>query len=196
MEYVITRAITNIGLSMTINCISTLTSSAQNIYSLLSNITVHNNVKDVSKVIRKLDIRANVNIIESLLNEINLENFNKGEKKDEKQLETLQISIKNVSEIVSEIEILLRKIDNRLKYNSSLWLGVSYRKYAFDDIIEDLTEKKDILKERVDILFNIIKITDFLCPTHTQKMEQPVINLYFSDEKDKNKIKLLNVQTN
>ena len=76
MELIIgANVIRTIGLDLTLKCVSVLTTSAQGIYSLITNIKSSHPlyVEDVSKILKELDLENDILILESLLKEINIE---------------------------------------------------------------------------------------------------------------------------
>lgn len=151
-----------IGLDLTIRCISTLTTSAQGIFLLCNNIN-KNNI-DITYFIKKLDIYADINVLEILLKEIDLEKH---------YSQTLAMCLKNLQECVSDIELQLIFIHNRINYNKSLWYIFQYKSFKFTDIISELEILKKKLDNRKNLLFDILKINQFI----NYKHNIPILNI-------------------
>jgi hypothetical protein len=156
MEYIAgVTIIKSIGLDLTIKCITGLTSSAQGIYNLLTNIKTSSYSEDISKVLKELDMENDILILESLLKEINIEKHH---------TKTLALCLESLRECVVSIEKILIEINTRIIYNKSLWIGTSVRSYTFDDIIESLKIFNSNLNNRKKTLFEVIKINQYLNP--------------------------------
>ncbi len=151
MEYLLLKTI---GIDLTLKCVNIVSTSVHSIYNLVSTVRASaTNVIEITKLLKELDIDNDVILIESLLQEINLEKFHS---------KTLAICLERLKECVLEIENDLKIINDRLTYNNSLWYGKSFRTYAFDDKIESLKLLKLNLDNRKKNLFEIIKINNYL----------------------------------
>ena len=158
MELIIgANVIRTIGLDLTLKCVSVLTTSAQGIYSLITNIksTHPLYVEDVSKILKELYLEKYILILESLLKEINIEKHH---------TKTLALCLESLKTCVLEIENVLGTINNRVIYNKSLWLGKSIRSFGFEDIISSLQLLKKNMDNRTNKLFEVIKINHKLNP--------------------------------
>ena len=156
MEYIAgVTVLRSIGLDLTLKCISTLTISAQSVYSLLTNIKSSAHTKDLTNVLREMDLENDILILESILKEIDLEHHH---------TKTLALCLESLKVCVFEIENKLSEVNNRIIYNKSLWLASSMRSYVFDDIIDSLKLLKSNLDNRKKTLFEVIKINSYLNP--------------------------------
>lgn len=156
MEYVGIIITKSVGIDFTIKCITTLTTSAQGIYSLVSSISsssIYASDQDISKFLKELDIHSDISILEILIKEIDIHKHH---------TQTLSQCLEKLQECVINIENELIEINKRLLYNKSLWIAISMRSYGFQDIIENLKILKVNLKNRKKMLFDVIKINDYL----------------------------------
>lgn len=161
--------IQTLGVDFSLKCISTLTSSMQGIYLLMSNI--HNTVetKDVSKTLMELDFYADLKLLDILLKEINI---------DINHTNTLALCLEMLKNCVTDIEKELTEIQNKNIYNQSLWL--KFRAYDFDDNITTLKILRLNLDNRKKSLFDILKINNYLVPICKQDNdleEMSIINV-------------------
>jgi len=156
MEYIAgVTVLKTIGLDLTLKCISTLTVSTQSVYNLLSNIKSSVHTKDLTNVLKEMDLENDILILESIFKEIDLENHH---------TKTLALCLESLKVCVSEIENKLSEVNNRIIYNQSLWIASSMRSYVFDDIINSLKLLKLNLDNRKKTLFEVIKINAYLNP--------------------------------
>jgi len=149
MEYLIVKTI---GIDFTIKCLGILSTSVKSIYNLASNLKATENM-EIKKIIKELDIDNDVILIDSLLQEINIEKIHS---------KTIGLSLNNIKETILEIEKTFDEINKRETYNNSLWYGKGMRSYKFDDLIESLKILKVSLNNRKRNLFELIKIKNYI----------------------------------
>jgi hypothetical protein len=135
-----------------IDSVCRITSSAQGIYSVVNNISSFTYCPSVVKALKELDISTTVNILESLIKELNVKH----------ESETLNICIESLKESVREIEKELLQIQERLMYNKKIWVFSSVRSYKFHNSIERLKTLKNVLNDRIQWLERIMKLIDHL----------------------------------
>ncbi len=154
-ELIIPATIGGIGLSLAANCIATLTTSANGIYTLIGNISGSGLIPDITHFLDESDIEDQIRTLVLLLKEIDV---------DKNPTRTLSSSLRSLQECVSQIEEILHDVKVRLEYNKSLWFMVSLRSYGFTDIVKKLKVLKITLDSRQDKLFDILKINNCLTP--------------------------------
>ena len=71
MEYLIGKTI---GVELTVKCIGILSTSVKSIYNLTKSHEISTSV-EITKLLRQLDINNDIIMVESLLQEINIESF-------------------------------------------------------------------------------------------------------------------------
>lgn len=160
VEMIIPAAIGGIGLSLAANCITTLTASANGIYTLIGNISSSGIIPDITRFLNESDIEDQIRTLELLLKEIDIH---------KNPTRTLGASLASLQECVSQIEEILHDVKTRMEYNKSLWFLISIRSYGFSDIVQKLTTLKMTLDTRQHKLFDILKINGYLTPMTESK---------------------------
>ncbi|NBX75171.1 MAG: hypothetical protein EBQ92_01290 [Proteobacteria bacterium] len=159
-ELLIAGTIGSIGLNVVAQCITSLTASANGIYTLVGNITNNGSVPDIANFFEESDIKGDIQVLEFLIKEINPNN---------NPTKTLAKSLHLLKECVSEIEEKLKEVKRRVDYNNSLWFFTSIRSYGFTDMVRNLKSLKQKLNGRRDGLFEILKINNYLTPLSESK---------------------------
>jgi hypothetical protein len=129
-----------------------VSSSAQGIYSLMSNITNFTSYPNVVYALKELDIEASVRILEKLIKELNIKNRTK----------TLEETLNLLKECIVNIENELSTIHEKMAYNSSIWYFSYFRSYKFSSSISKLNILKKQLDNRTQMFFNILKANNEL----------------------------------
>ena len=144
-----------------------VSSSAQGIYSLMSNITSFTSYPNVIGAIKELDIVASIRIMEKLLKELNIKNKTK----------TLDECLNLLKECMINIESELCSIHEKLAYNSSIRYLTYFRTHKFGTIHR---KKLHILKKQLDnrkqMFFNILRANNDLM-THVNPNLDPEFSL-------------------
>ena len=143
------------GIGILSSCISSLTSSANGIYTLIGNINNNEFIPDISDFLAESDIQHTIKSSELLVREI---------KVGKHSPITLIESLDSLKDCMLKIEDQLSEVKKRLTYNKSLWIFVYYRSYKFTDIVKKLRTLKMTLDIRRDSLFDILKINSYLTP--------------------------------
>jgi hypothetical protein len=131
-----------------INSVSTL---SLNIYSLsgsikLSKNTYHANIIDL--LIRS-DLETSIKLLESIITEI--PHFYNSSM-------SILISLKNVQEIIIQIEGILKQIHDKMNYNNNILLLKNFRSYSFCDELKNLEILIQVLEKRKDNLFKTLEV--------------------------------------
>lgn len=155
MDIVIGKTVVQtIGLDLTLKCISTLTSSAQGIYSLIKSINSNaSDQPDIQFVIADLDLGMEVKILDALIKDINIET---------QYTETLALCIESLKECVEQLESELVDVQKKLEWNSSLRIFKYYRSYGFEGKVEKFRLLKSNMNGRKAMLFDVLKINQHL----------------------------------
>ena len=103
-------------ISSVINSISTM---SMNIYSLSTNIKLSKNIyhKDVRDMLIKTDLAATIKLLQNIIIDI-------PQYYDDNS--SVIIALKNVQEIIIEIEKELRMINQKMQYNNNIYLMKIY----------------------------------------------------------------------
>lgn len=124
---------------MTINVISSSVSTISNIISSVSS-SQSTHLVDINTFLASSDIRVNLLIYTSLLNEL----------KDSKS-ETVNICVINIHEVIKEIEAEMLIVDQNKKFNDSLYLN--WRAYSFKENVKRL----ELLVKKLEIRIKSLK---------------------------------------
>lgn len=127
--------------------ISRVTSSANGIQSMISNIYSYTTYPNVVNALRRLDIEASIRILDNLICELDVSNKNN----------TINECINLLKEIILEIERELGDIHAKLAYNRSIYWLSYVRSYKFTSSIQNLEMLKAQLDNRAEKLFIMIK---------------------------------------
>jgi hypothetical protein len=129
-----------------------VSSSAQGIYSLMSNITSFTSYPNIIVALKELDLEASVRVLEKLLKEIIIKNKTK----------TLDENLSLLKKCISDIEKELIIVHEKLAYNSGVSYFKYFRTYKFTTSIERLRVLKSQLENRKHMLFDILRINSEL----------------------------------
>jgi hypothetical protein len=139
--------------SLCLEPICRVTSSAQSIHGIISNIYGYTNYQNIISSLKKLDIEASIRILEKLLKELDIKNKTK----------TLDESIHLLKKTIMDIENELALVHEQMAYNRSLKYFVWARSYKFTDAISKLENLKNQLDNRTKMLFLILQNSKNLC---------------------------------
>jgi hypothetical protein len=128
-----------------------VSSSAQGIYSLMSNISSFTKYPSVINILKKLDIEASVRILENLVKELHIKNKTK----------TLEKSLELLKKCLIDIENELSVIHQKLIEDSQIWFK-SFRGHNFIIHINKLESLNEQLEKRSNMFFNILKTNNEL----------------------------------
>lgn len=171
MNYIAPSIVGYIGFDLTIKCLTSITSSATNICSLLTYINTHSGHGDIIFEIQKMDLDTDIEgttilltELQPVLNEIT-------------HTQSLAFHVKKIQEIINKIENLLICIHEKMAYNKSLIIASGLRSHKIENHVEELKSLKTIFQERRMTLFEIIKINPHLKPYHpSQKKCEKILD--------------------
>lgn len=133
--------------------LSRVSSSANGIYSLMSNINNFTSYPNIVVALKEMDIEASVRILEKLIKELNIKH----------KTRTLEESLNLLKECIVNIENELSVVHEKMAYNSILkWKWIPFRSYKFNESISKLHMYKRQLDNRTQMLFNIIQTNNDL----------------------------------
>jgi len=135
-------------ISSVINSISTM---SMNIYSLSTNIKLSKNIyhKDVRDMLIKTDLAATIKLLQNIIIDI-------PQYYDDNS--SVIIALKNVQEIIIEIEKELRMINQKMQYNNNIYLMKNFRSYDFRSELNSLETYINVLEKRRDNLFKTLEL--------------------------------------
>lgn len=144
-----------------------VSSSANGIYALMSNINNFTTYPNVVIALKEMDIEASVRILEKLIKELNIKHRTK----------TLEESLNLLKECIINIENELSIVHEQMTYNITvkkipLWNW--FRSYKFSGSIIKLNMLKKQLDNRTQMLFNIIKTNDDLITRYNPNLDPEV----------------------
>lgn len=131
-----------------IQSISTLSSS---VYMLMGHIRLTKDIhqSEILKILIKMDIEATINLLHQIILEIP-EYYNSSL--------TVVTALKNVQEIIGQIESELIEIQKKISYNSGLKVMTNWRSYDCKENLDSIELKVSILDKRRDNLFKVLEV--------------------------------------
>jgi hypothetical protein len=131
-----------------INSVSTL---SMNIYSLSGSIKLSKNTyhTDIISLLIRTDLESTIKLLESIITEI--PHFYNSSM-------SILISLKNVQEIIIQIEGILKQIHEKMNYNNNIYLLKNLRAYSFSDELKNLEILIEVLEKRKDNLFKTLEV--------------------------------------
>lgn len=135
-------------ISTLINSISSL---SMNIYSLSSSIKLSKNTyhSEIISLLIRTDLESTIKLLDSIITEI--PHFYNSSI-------SILISLKNVQEIIIQIELLLKQIHVKMNYNNNIYLLKNLRSYSFSDELKNLEILIEVLEKRKDNLFKTLEV--------------------------------------
>ena len=155
-----------VTLGSVVNSVTIVSSS---VYSLITNIklTKHIHQPEITKILTKSDMVATINLLNAVISEI-----------PESFMNSISVimALKNVQEIIENIEFELKEINNKLSYNNNLYVMSNWRSYDFKENLNSIELKVSILDRRRDNLFKILEVFKNLkisdTKEHTEKLKK------------------------
>lgn len=166
MNYIAPSIVGYIGFDLTIKCLTSITSSATNICSLLTYINSYSEHADIIFEIQSLDLDTDIEGTTLLLLEL------QPKLNEITHTQSLAFNVKKLNEIINNIEMLLISLHEKMAYNKSLIIASGMRSHKLEGDILKLKSLKHIFKERRTTLFEVIKINPYLRPYHPSQEKQ------------------------
>jgi hypothetical protein len=130
--------------------VGSITTVSSSIYTLVSNIRVNKHIhnSDIVKILTKTDVVATIKLLQAVMMEI-----------PENYINCLSVitSLKNVYDIIEQIENELKDLNNKVDYNRNLYIMSNWRSYDFKDNLEKIEQLICILDRRKDNLFKVLE---------------------------------------
>lgn len=154
MEYVAGVAfVKTVGIDGTLQCLSSVTSSAKCIYNMISSIKTFDESQEVMRFIEETDLERKIRLVESVMAGIDIKQHHTA---------ALAYCINDLKECLALMETLLAAINTRVTYNRSIWMFKSFRAYGFSDLFDRLKISFRNLADRKTALFEVLRINDRL----------------------------------
>jgi hypothetical protein len=151
LEYFVAKEIVGrVGIDFAITCITGLSSSAQSIYGLINYIQSDDTHKELIYILESKDIETTIKILESFVNEMKI---------DTNTSNTVITCLKGVHNVIIKIENELLLIQEKIKWNKSLYVLKSVRSYDFTTNIARINNLLFILNNRKTLLFEIVAVS-------------------------------------
>lgn len=140
-----------LGITAAGTVINSITTLSTNVFTLMGYIKLSPHIaqSDIMKVLLKSDIETTIRLLQSIISEIP-QYYNNSE--------SVVIALKNVQEIIANIEEELKDIHNKIVYNSNLYLMSNIRSYDFKTNLDSIEVKVSILDRRRDNLFKTLEV--------------------------------------
>lgn len=140
-----------LGITAASTVINSITTLSTNVFTLMGYIKLSPHIaqSDIMKVLSKSDIETTIRLLQSIISEIPHYYNNSA---------SVVIALKNVQEIIANIEEELKDIHNKIIYNSNLYLMSNIRSYDFKTNLDSIEIKVSILDRRRDNLFKTLEV--------------------------------------
>jgi len=140
-----------IGMVTASTIIQSITTLSSSIYMLMGHIRVTKDIHqlEILKILTKMDIEATINLLHNVILEIP-EYYNSSL--------TVVTALKNVQEIIGQIESELIEIHKKISYNSELKIMSNWRSYDCKENLDSIELKVSILDRRRDNLFKVLEV--------------------------------------
>jgi hypothetical protein len=140
-----------IGITAATTVINSITTLSSNVFTLMGYIKLSPHIlqSDIIKVLNKSDIETTIRLLQSIISEIP-QYYNNST--------SVVIALKNVQEIIANIEEELKDIHNKILYNEKLYIMSNIRSYDFKSNLESIEVKVAILDRRRDNLFKTLEV--------------------------------------
>lgn len=140
-----------IGMVTASTVIQSITSLSSSVYMLMGHIRVTKDIHqtEILKILTKMDIEATINLLHNVILEIP-EYYNSSL--------TVVTALKNVQEIIGQIESELIEIHKKISYNSELKIMSNWRSYDCKENLDSIELKVSILDRRRDNLFKVLEV--------------------------------------
>lgn len=144
-------AISVLSLGTISTLINSISSLSMNIYSLSSSIKLSKNTyhSEIISLLIRTDLESTIKLLDSIITEI--PHFYNSSI-------SILISLKNVQEIIIQIELLLKQIHVKMNYNNNIYLLKNLRSYSFSDELKNLEILIEVLEKRKDNLFKTLEV--------------------------------------
>lgn len=144
-------AISVLSLGTISTLINSISSLSMNIYSLSSSIKLSKNTyhSEIINLLIRTDLESTIKLLDSIITEI--PHFYNSSI-------SILISLKNVQEIIIQIELLLKQIHVKMNYNNNIYLLKNLRSYSFSDELKNLEILIEVLEKRKDNLFKTLEV--------------------------------------
>lgn len=140
-----------IGITAATTIINSITTLSSNVFTLMGYIKLSPHIlqSDIMKVLNKSDIETTIRLLQSIISEIP-QYYNNST--------SVVIALKNVQEIIANIEEELKDIHNKIIYNEKLYVMSNLRSYDFKSNLESIEVKVSILDRRRENLFKTLEV--------------------------------------
>lgn len=140
-----------IGMVTASTVIQSITSLSSSVYMLMGYIRLTKDIHQIEilKILTKMDIEATINLLHNVILEIP-EYYNSSL--------TVVTALKNVQEIIGQIESELIEIHKKISYNSELKIMSNWRSYDCKENLDSIELKVYILDRRRDNLFKVLEV--------------------------------------
>jgi len=153
-----------------VGSIATVSSS---IYTLTTNIKVSKHIHntEIIKILTRTDIIATIKLLQAIMTEI-----------PENYINSISVvmALKNVQEIIENIEDELRDLHKKIEYNNSLYVMTNWRSFDCKDNLDSIEEKISVLDRRKDNLFRILETFKNLEINHTDENRNRIKKILYN----------------
>lgn len=153
-----------IGANITLGLISSITSTANGVYTLSSNLSKSSlsGADEVRRIIKETDLEVKIRTTQFFLCELSLPSDTPN---------TILYCIKSIRDSIQEISDELERIHYRMQYNDNLWIGSYIRAYKFYNCKERILISLTNLESRKEELLKCMRMKHALIKDELLKDE-------------------------
>lgn len=153
-----------LGANITLGLISSITSTANGVYTLSSNISRSAlcGADEIRQFIKETDLEVKIRTTQFFLCELNL---------SDDIPNTIIYCIKSIRDTIQEISDELEVIHYRMKYNDNLWIGSYIRAYKFHNCKNRIMSSLKNLESRKEELLKCMRLKNILLKNDSLKNE-------------------------
>jgi hypothetical protein len=146
MEYIFANIVPSLTCNFAFSLINGITAAARSVSTLAGKMKKCES-NEVRNVINDTDLEISIKVIQCLINEIRI---------DENTPITIRTCLKELFNIIKEINAELERIDYRVEYNKTLYFGKTFRGYRFENCAKRLRSHVVKLNNRKKLLLDIL----------------------------------------
>ncbi len=149
--------------------VGSIASISSSIYTIVTSIKVNKHIHniEITKILTKTDVVTTIKLLQAVMSEI-----------PEAYINSISIvmALKNVHEIIEQIECELKDLRDKIEYNNNLYIMSNWRSFDFKDNLESIEEKIIVLDRRKNNLFKILEVFKNIEIKNTDENKRKVMN--------------------
>jgi hypothetical protein len=163
-----------LGANITLGLVSSITSTANGVYTLSSNIvnSTSSGANEVKQIIKDLDLEFKIKNTQYFLCELKI---------TKNSPYTILYCVQSIRDAINDISKELETIHYRLQYNDNLWFGSAVRSYRFHNCKTRIQSTLNNLEVRRETLLELMGIETLLVKNPSLENDMSDIVLQIDD---------------